>query len=87
MQHFRNTVKNPSTSGLESASIGLLSYSYASYPYSNSHDQAPPVYYKGSALNRRMVKVKWYNICQCANHDKNEYYKKNPDLLTKYYSI
>ena len=86
MQHFRNTVKNPSTSGPESASTGLLSHSYASYPHSNSREQAPPVYYKGSAPNRRMVEVKWCNFCQRANHDENGCHKKNPELQTKHRS-
>ncbi len=87
MQHFRNTVKNPSTSGPESASTGLLSHSYSSYLDSNSRDQAPPVYYQGIAPNWRMVKIKWCNFCQRANHDENGCHKKNPDLLAKHRSI
>ncbi len=46
MQHFQNTVKNPfvkSISGLETATTGLLSHSYTSYPPLNSREQVPPV--------------------------------------------
>ena len=86
MQHFRNTVKNPSIFGPESASTGLLSHFYASYPHSNSREQAPPVYYKGSAPNWRMVEVKWCNFCQRANHDENRCHKKNPELQAKHRS-
>ncbi len=89
MQHFRNTVKNPfakSISGLETATTGLLSHSYASYPPLNSREQAPPVYYKSSAPNRRIVEVKWCNFCQRTNHDENGCHEKFPELLAKHRS-
>ncbi len=89
MQHLRNTVKNPSAksiTGLETATTGLLSYSYTSYPPVNSREQAPPVYYKGSAPNWKIVEVKWCNFCQRTNHDKNGCHKKFPELLAKHRS-
>lgn len=58
MQYFQNTIKSLSTCGPELASTGLLSHFYASYPYSNSCDQALLVYYKESAPNWRIVEVK-----------------------------
>ncbi len=89
MQHFRNTVKNlsaKSISGLETATTGLLSHFYASYPPLNSREQAHPVYYKHSAPNRRIVEVKWCNFCQRTNHYENGCHKKFPELLAKHCS-
>lgn len=61
MQHFQNMIKNPfakSTIDLEIAATGLLLYFYASYPLSNTTQQTQKVYYKGSAPNQKIVKVK-----------------------------
>ena len=83
MQHFRNTVKNPSaksTIGLETAATGLLSHSYASYPPLNTTQRTQKVYYKGSAPNRRIVKVKWCNFCQRANYDEEICHRKFLEL-------
>ena len=89
MQHFWNTVKNPSaksTSGLETATTRLLSHFHASYPPSNTRQQTPTVYYKDSTPNRRIIEVKWCNFCQRANHDENRCNKKFPELLAKHRS-
>lgn len=54
MQHFWNTVKNPSAKnnlGLQIAATGLLSHFYASFPLLDTTQQKQKVYFKGNALN------------------------------------
>lgn len=84
MQYFQNRIKNPSIFGPELAFIGLPSYFYTSYPYSNFCEQVLLVYYKCCAPNWRIVKDKLCNFCQHANHDKNRYHNKNPELLAQH---
>ena len=86
MQHFRNTVKNPSAKshiGLEIAATGLLSHSYASYPPSNTTQRTKKVYFKGSAPNRKITEVKRCTFCQRANHEEEICHRKFPELAKR----
>ena len=66
IQQFWNTIKNPfakSSISLEIAAIELLLYLYTSYLLSNTTHHTQKIYFKNSASNKKITKVKWCIFC------------------------